>query len=197
MKKIALTVGLCLCTCMLAGCKSKMKSLDMDDVKTSTILIRSDGTVQSSSVENFEKEYYSESELKDFIDDAVSEYNDKTGEKVIKLEDCEVNDQKASMILTYDSLEHYKQLNEVETVSYTMEEAVDADIFPEKFVNAVDGSEALLKEVTADTSYKVLYVEEATEVIVPEAIKFYSNAMLLRADSVQTTGEEPAVIIYK
>ena len=50
---------------MLAGCG---KSLDAD---TDTVYVRKNGTVLSVDVEALDKDYYDETELKDYVTDAV------------------------------------------------------------------------------------------------------------------------------
>lgn len=60
---------------MLAGCG---KSLDAD---TDTVYVQKNGTVLSVDVETLDKDYYDETELKDYVTDAVSTYTGEHGKK--------------------------------------------------------------------------------------------------------------------
>ena len=62
---------------------------------------------------------------------------------------------------------------------------------------AADGSRVNQKKVTDNTEYKVLVIQIKGDLIFPDAVKYYSNAMLLAPNTVETTGEERAVIVYK
>ena len=63
---------------MLAGCG---KSLDAD---TDTVYVQKNGTVLSVDVETLDKDYYDETELKDYVTDAVSTWKEcgQTGKSV-------------------------------------------------------------------------------------------------------------------
>ena len=66
---------------MLAGCG---KSLDAD---TDTVYVRKNGTVLSVDVEALDKDYYDETELKEFVDSAVEEYNTENGKNSVKVDE--------------------------------------------------------------------------------------------------------------
>ena len=71
---------------MLAGCG---KSLDAD---TDTVYVQKNGTVLSVDVETLDKDYYDETELKDYVTDAVSAYTGEHGKSAVKLENLSVKD---------------------------------------------------------------------------------------------------------
>ena len=69
---------------MLAGCG---KSLDAD---TDTVYVQKNGTVLSVDVETLDKDYYDETELKDYVTDAVSTYTGEHGKSAVRVEDGKV-----------------------------------------------------------------------------------------------------------
>ena len=88
------------CLFALAGCGSSTK-LSLADTEMDTVYISADGNVELVSVEDFDKKDYSESDLKSFIKDAVSEYNDKQGKDSATMEDFTVKSKVAKVLLTF------------------------------------------------------------------------------------------------
>lgn len=194
-----------LCICMaisLAGCKSKLQSLSIADIKDETFLLRSDGSVQSAAYEEFDNYYYREEELEEFMENTIESYNEQQGENVVELTKFKVEEDAdgknyAAAIFTYDSLAVYCEMNGVEAQTYTMKEAKAKGILPTTFTVASDGSKTAQKEVSANEDYKVLAISIKADVYLPSTIKYYTNAMILSSNSVETTGEDVAVIVYK
>lgn len=202
MKKKALIMVLCICMVLLCtGCKSKVQSLELSELEDETVLLRSDGTVQSGSFEEFDAYYYKEDEVEMFMENAITQFNEQQGEDCVELSKFSFDDSSgkkiAKAIFTYDNFEAYSALNGIDAACYTMKEAKEAGVLPAKFTIAADGSRTDQKEVTQNSDYKVLVIQYKADIILPDAVKYYSNAMLLSSNTVETTGEEVAVIVYK
>ena len=90
---------------MLAGCG---KSLDAD---TDTVYVQKNGTVLSVDVETLDKDYYDETELKDYVTDAVSTYTGEHGKSAVKLENLSVKDGTATLKMKYKTPEDYTGFN--------------------------------------------------------------------------------------
>lgn len=197
------TFAIALCICMLlsgTGCK-KVESLQLSDIKEETVMLRSDGTVQSGAYELFEEPYYKEADLKEFINEEIDQFNEEHGEKSVKLSQLEVgksgSKKIAKAIFTYGDISSYSALNHVDAKCYTMEEAIEAGVLPEILNVAADGSRVSRDEVAAKKDYKVLTIQVKADIILPESVQYYVNAMLLSLKTAETTGEELAVIVYK
>lgn len=193
-----------LCICMaisLAGCNGRLQSLNISDIKDETFLLRSDGSVQYAAYEEFDKYYYREDELEEFMKNTIESYNEQQGEEVVELTKFKVvsvNDKNyAKAIFTYDSLGVYCEMNDVKAQTYSMKEAKAKGVLPTTFTMASDGSKTDQKEVTSNEDYKVLTIAIKADVILPSTVKYYTNAMILSSNSVETTGEDVAVIVYK
>ena len=164
-------------------------------------MIRSDGTVQSGSYEVFEEPYYKEADLKEFMNETIDQFNEEHGKDSVKLSQFTIDKSGkkkiAKAIFTYNSISSYSALNQIEANCYTMEEAVEAGILPEILNVASDGSRVERDEVTAKKEYKVLTIQAKANIMLPESVQYYVNAMLLSLKTAETTGEELAVIVYK
>lgn len=196
MKKSKLLMTGLMVTLLLTGCKGSTQ-LKAGDLSTSTLAVSSKGTIQAAMVESFEKEYYSESELKSYLEEALSSYNETAGSESIKMSSFQVDEKVASAVFDYSSIEDYNGLNGVDAKLLTMDEA--ETMLPASLIKA-DGSEStaqdILLEEKADT-YKVLLLTEEYDVIVDGTVLYYANASMIDDKSVHTQDTDTSVIIYK
>ena len=103
---IGLTIMIC--AGMLAGCGS---SLEAD---TNTVYVSKHGKVVSMDVEQLDQSYYDETELKEFVDSAVDEYNTENGKNSVKVDDLTVEDGTAKLRMDYETVDDYTAFNGVE-----------------------------------------------------------------------------------
>lgn len=202
MRKKALIAGLCICIMLgTAGCKGRVQSLKLSQVKEEMILLRSNGSVQSGSYEAFDQVYYDKDGLKNFMESAIEQFNREQGKDTVKLTKLKIekkgSEKVAKSIITYDSVEIYNKMNGVDAVSYSMKEAEEAGVFPEEITVAADGSRVKKDEVTGHSAYKVLVIQFEGNIILPDTVKYYADAMLLAPNTVETTEDKKAVIVYK
>ncbi len=197
MKKAALYTILALCFMMLAGCKREEKVISAEDVKSNTVLVRNNGTVQSATVEAFDKDYYSLSGLSDFITQEITKYNGDAGEEAITLSNLDQKEGNAVLILNYTNLSHYSQFNQTETVLTSVQAAQNGDIaLPDTFINAKNNETVSKDEILKNEKYKILVVHEMTDVMVDGSVKYYSGGTLADKSRVQTS-EGETFIVYK
>ncbi len=198
MKKITLCVLLAFCFILLAGCNKKNKDISIEDLKTNTLLVKNDGSVQAAFVEAFDQEYYNLTELNDYISQEISKYNSEIGMDAVTLGSLEQRDGNVVLLLNYTNLDHYSKLNQIETVMMDITNIDNSGIvLPDIFYSAKD-NEAVTKETVLDNDkFKVLMVNEAINVIVDGKIKYFSNGQLLDSSKLQTAAEEQTIIIYK
>ena len=76
--RLALTLALVLTALLAAGCAAKSGSAEFNPGRSS-IFIKRDGSVMSASVEHTEQNYYSEDELKGFLETELSAFNAAQG----------------------------------------------------------------------------------------------------------------------
>lgn len=198
MKKFLLYIVLTLCLVLTAGCKTKNRELTIEDVKNSTILVKNDGTVQAATIETFEKNNYSLDELKAFITKEIGKYNQDNEADSIVINTLEVKDKNAVLILNYKSLENYTAFNKVKASFTTTADAKSSKLeLPDVYVNVKDGAYTSPDVALKNSKYKVLVLNEKTDVIVDGKVKFFANGTLHGKSNFETGSAEPSVIIYK
>lgn len=198
MKKFLLYTVLTLCLVLTAGCKTKNRELTVEDVKNSTILVKNDGTVQAATIETFEKNNYSLDELKGFITKEIGKYNQDNEADSIVINTLEVKDGNAVLILNYKSLENYTAFNKVKASFTTAADAKSSKLeLPDVYVNVKDGANTSPDVALKNSKYKVLVLNEKTDVMVDGKVKFFANGTLHGKSNFETGSAEPSVIIYK
>ncbi len=198
MKKFLLYTILALCLILSAGCKNKNRVITVEDVKNNTVLVKNDGTVQSATVEVFDKNYYNVDELKNFISGQIDKYNQTKGPESIVLDSLNLKDGNAVLVLNYSSLENYKAFNEVEAALTTTTDAKSSDLeLPDVYLSASDGAYASPDVALKNAKYKVLVLNEKTDVIVDGSVKYFANGTLLGKSKFETGSDGQSVIIYK
>lgn len=197
MKRRKLYIASAMTVMLLTACGQKSLKLTAGDVQTSTMLVGKNGSIQSEIVEAFDKSYYKEEELKEYLEETAEQYNESEGKDKVELSSMLVKDETASAVFTYETMEDYQALNGVEAVNIPLQEG--ERLLP-SMLEDLDGKEieasAILEEEKAD-GYKLLLIEEEYDVVVEGDIKYYSNCVLIDTTKVHTSGTGISVIIYK
>ena len=169
---MALGVGL------LAGCGTP-------DVVTNTIIIEKNGKVTEALVEDFSKDYYSEEELKTFVESEIEEYKAEAADADIKLSDLSVEAGTARMTIKYGDAATYRDFHDV---TFYVGSVVDAQTAGYKFdVNFAEVSDGVAGDSLVGTSTvlegegKVVIIQDAIEVQVPGTIKYVSEGVTVNS----------------
>lgn len=200
MKKQVMGILLVFSIFLLVGCKKEEPegfSLSAGDVQVNTLLIGKDGSVQSSLVEEFDKDYYDKDELKSFIDTEIEKYTKVHGEGSVLVHSLEQKENVVSVVFDYHTMEDYERFNHVEAKYYTMEQAIEADVIPESMMIVDKDGEISKTEVEKKEKYKVIVVNEELDIVVNGTIQYYENAAVLNKTTVQSTGDGTSVIVFK
>ncbi|CUH92023.1 hypothetical protein [Herbinix luporum] len=198
MKKALLSTIILLSFIVLVGCKKKEFLLTSDDVSANTLLMKRDGSLLVATIEDFSKEYYNLSELNDFVTGEINAYNKKVGSDEISIEELEIKNGKAIMILRYSKMEHYSEFNKVPAAYYGTDlKEVDLEL-PSQYIKAGKDKVVDMETAMKNSKNKVLVVYEPYDIIVEGDVKFYSdNATLIEDNKVQSIGEEATVVIFR
>ena len=182
----------------IAGCGS-------ETFDESTISIDKKGKVLSYSVEDFDRNVYSEEELESFVEQEISEYKAENSDAYVKLNSLKVEDDTAVLSISFSDCEEYSDFSgEVlynDTVvnakadGYTFDksfyaasanaqgETSDAGAASDSAINI--GAEVDVDEIISNASYKVVITSEHTDIKVDGVIKYVSDKYAsLKSDSI-------------
>lgn len=195
-KRISFGACFLLCLLMICGCGEK-RILNLKEIENDTLYISKEGNLELADVEVFDKSYYSESELKDFVKETIEDYNNQEEAGKVGLEEFSVKDEVAKVLLSFDSADTYEGFQGEKLRVLDSEEVESNLVLPESFVKATDGSTVGKDEVLAEKDLHYLIVEGVLDIQLDGTIVYYSDASLTGDNLIQTTGEQIAVIIYK
>lgn len=173
MKKfISISLVLIVAAGLLTGCG---KSLEAD---RDTVYIQKKGNVVSAAIADFDKDYYDEEELKNYIEERVSDYQEEHGKNTVNIDEFSVEDGVARLFIKYGSTEEYQNFNDVTLFSGTIPQALaEGYSFEEDFTEIKDGEAAgsVKKDAVADLDAKVIILSEKVDVKVDGAIQYVSS----------------------
>lgn len=195
-KKRVFGVFLALCTVLFSGCGEKLH-LELSAVEEDSAYVSADGKIELVNVESFDREYYSEKELKDFIQGTVDTYQGTGGRGAVSMEDFSVEHQTAKVMLVFDSAETYTEFQGEMFKFITWENLGDNLVLPEQLISAGDGSKVDKQQVMATEGLKYVIVNEALNIHVDGIVEYYSDASMIGENVVQTNGVNPAVIVFR
>ncbi|MBQ1394049.1 MAG: hypothetical protein IIY81_11075, partial [Lachnospiraceae bacterium] len=145
-----------------------------------------------------DKEYYSKSELKDYIKEAIKEYKKKSDSGEVSLHGFSVKNQIAKVLLKFDNADTYQAFQGEKFQVIPVDKVVEENIvLPDVFMDAAKDSKVDKETVLKNRDLKFLIVEEALSIQLDSAIKYYSDANLTGDNLIQTTGEKIAVIAFQ
>lgn len=157
---------------LLTGCG---KSLEAD---RDTVYIQKKGNVVSAAIADFDKDYYDEEELKNYIEERVADYQEEHGKDTVSIDEFSVEDGIARLFIKYSSCEEYQNFNDVTLFSGTIPQALaEGYSFEEDFTEIEDGEAAgsVKKDAVTDLDAKVIILSEKVDVKVDGAIRYVSS----------------------
>lgn len=147
---------------------------------TSTLTFKDNGSVVFEEVADFDKDVYSDKELKRYTKQLITSFNEAAGDDSIVLDKFKIKKDKVYIKTTYSSADIYSTFTSYNVYMDKVENAYDAGytFADATFSTVVDGNklEATEANVIADyAGYYVAVVKENTTVVVPGDIVLVSS----------------------
>ena len=177
---------------VLSACSMKFKA------EENTVYLKKDGTVLEANIEGFNESYYDEKELKEYVEESVSDYVQSNGDGSVVISDFDASgkdgeDRTVKLYLEYSSYLDYAHFNNVEFFDGTTADAKNTYDFERRFLQVQDGEtgNAVEKEaVLTDSQNRVAVIGRSTVVRVDGTILFVSEG------DVEVTGKNTAKVTY-
>lgn len=218
MKKVCSICLTILMISLISGCATRFPEED-------TVYIQKNGTISEASVESFDKDYYSQEELESFIKDEIDDY-EKDYDGSVKMVAFKVEEDTAKLMMKYGDYQSYSDFNGQELFTGTVVQAIaagyqfdvnfaevkDGEVEGES-LNTQDATESLTeavpqttsavdaKDITSNEDYKVVILNEDTDVEVKGTIRYVStNGVTLKDEntaSVKALNGEVSYLVYE
>lgn len=169
---------------LFAGCGQKA---DGEDV--STVSVEKDGSIISTAVEDFGKEYYNEAELTQEVEGSVADYNAAAGEGSVELKELKFVDGLANMNTKFKDGKSYAEYTNVIFFAGTVAEAYEQGYSLDVTLKSTAGEEKDMgkAELLAAGTMNLIITEE------PIQIKAYKN-IGYTSENVTVTGKKEALV---
>lgn len=196
MKKIGLMLLSLLISMALFGCGQEKS----DD--TTTVSVDKNGKVVGSIVEDFDRDYYVEDELKEMIASDIEKYNASSGDEHVELDTVSVSDGVARTTLTYKNWESYAGFNDVTFFEGTVADAYNAGYSFDDIIlkSATEDGVTLDKSgILEEGSMHIIITDENINVKTFKNIAYISNNVTLvnkKEAAVSETDEPVAYILF-
>jgi hypothetical protein len=198
-----------------AACGRDKASL-ADAVET-TLGINGDGTVEEVTIEPFEAEYYSETELEAYIQAAVEAFNQanpqpmpetESGEKgeaaeppdAITIVGVKAEHGKARMDLLYQSVDLYNAFNESDLKAMTLDRAVSSGVFSNLHMIKMAGGkgDATVDAMMQKEDLYVVITQQKRRIVTGGKLVYYTeNVTEEDAYTAVTAADEPSILLFK
>lgn len=187
---------ICLLILCVSGC-----AFSEAKIEKTTIELKKDGSIVQTIVEDFPAEY-SLDELMDKNRLEVEQYNNSTNNEAITIKETTLENGKVTLIMKYNGVDAYQDLNNVQLFSATLKIAsalgYDMDV---KLTSAEDGRLVTCKDLALqDEELHLAIVSEATDVKTYKEILYVSEGVSLSDNKKLATIEAdktPAYIVFK
>lgn len=207
MKKFGCMVfGLCMVIGLFAGCGTATI-----EGESNVVYVGKKGSVISLDIEELNQDYYDAEELENYVNDAVSEYNEAYGRNSVKVQELTVEEGTARLQMKYKTAADYSTFNGIELYQGKVIDSLAAGyVFDGEFARVEDGKvigAATKQEIYAEDDLKVVIIRANTDVQVDGEICYVScenveltgtNSVSIRegeSDSYET--EVYTFIVYK
>ncbi len=192
MRKIRLAIIFVLAVGCLTGCASDAKKYD-----TNTIIVKKSGAVEEVAVEDYSDSSVKAEDLKTYIEEQITAYNDENGKNAVKRQSLNTEDMsKAKLLLSYKSMNDFNEFNSLECSFADVADVKESDLSG-SYKSAEDNKSAKKADILETKKAKVLTLSEKTNVVVKGTLLYYNDQVKVKDDVISTTGKENAIIIFK
>lgn len=209
MKKKKAALAALIAAGMLTGCLGR-SGANAQNAESSRIFVTESGGLQTATVETYvQQDYYSADELKAYLEETATLYNQANGEGAVKLESCSMEKGVARMVFQYNSgkdlvnfvTQYEDKDNQVDSLSVSTFSQVSGQAESEavEFLKASDGKKAEKKALDSKGESHAVVVETKKPVTIQTAGKllFVSKNVVIKDQHTVQTSEGKNYIIFK
>ncbi len=213
MRRIALIAWM---ACLLLCTACADKNVSLSGAAETTLGVNADGTVEEVTVEPFEADYYSKTELMAYIQAVVDAFNETHPQPVpetsakgggeaeapdaITVVEVSTSGKTASMILRYQSVDLYNEFNQCDLKAMPIEDAVSSGIFTktDSLMSASGKGPAAVDDLLSKTGFYVIVTQESHRVVTSGKLAYYTeNVTGIDDHTAETAADGTSVILFK
>lgn len=136
-----------------------------DNAMETTLYIEKKGKVTEAIVEAWDKDFFSEKDLKSQIDSAIKDFESTNKKGSVSLDKYEIVDKKAHVNLIYDSMESYSEFDNVVAFMGTISDAqLEGYSFEGEFLSTEKKPSITIEELDGSKNYNVVILSDCQKV---------------------------------
>lgn len=192
-KRIGILCMACIVT-LLTGCAEGNQDMTAGNMLT----VRKDGTVVESITGGFDRAYYGEEDLKEFVMEEIAAYNRTKEADSIQVDKLSVKENIATIQLTYKTSDDYQSFTAYTFFCGTIAEAYHAGYNLNVTLQST-GEEPSIdrKEILEMSDNHIVIVNAALDIKLPDRILYVSdNVSVKGGKQAAVESKELAYIIY-
>lgn len=200
MKKFGSAVMIVVLAALLTGCSNPIITLTMITRDRSTVYVRDNGRVAGIFFEKFDKEYYDEDELKQYIDREVADQNARLGEKNVQVSYFSVKNGLAKVGLMFADIGAYNAFNASGLAQGTVEDMLERIDQEQAAAFYTAEGEKISREDMELENTSALLVDENIQVKVDGTILYMTKNVTIHEDHEDQAvmpGDGYSCIIYQ
>ena len=181
---------------MLTGCKS---GYEQADAGLGSLSVLKDGSVDAVLIDDFSKAEYNESELAEFINKELLNYNASHGVESIVMKSHARRDDNMVVELHFTTVKDYDEYMPYKLFTGTVQEAYDKGYDFECALSFAEQPEHVIgkNDLMNMADKKILIFTGHGRISVPSKIKYYTQSMKQTSDrSVEASEDGTYIIIY-
>ena len=194
-KRIEGVLGVCLLFVFLTGCSNEVQLQGGTNLQ-----LEQDGSVTVTYIEDFPSDYYDVSELQAMNQEEVDAYNQKAGTDVVEVIDTSTDGSKLTLIMHYQDMDDYADMNGVAAYSGTVSQANALGYDLNKpFMNVKDKESATDIDWEELADYHIVITNELSTIHTYKKIEYFTENVIVSEDRKMATitSEGQAVIVFK
>ena len=181
---------------MLAGCGS---GYEQADVNLGSLTILKDGSVDAVLIDDFSDGKYNESELAEYINKELLNYNASHGVESINMKNHTRRDESMVVELHFTTVKDYDEYMPYKLFTGTVQEAYDKGYDFDCALSFAQQPEHVIgkNDLMNMADKKILIFTGHGRISLPSKIKYYTQSMKQTSDrSVEASEDGPYIIIY-
>ena len=196
-----LAATLSFCVLFLSACGKKS-----DLPKENSAVFDKDGSITVTTFEDFPETRYDKNELKKAVEQEVSDYNERSSRKAVKVQELKVNDGKASSVIEYESWQDFHDFNGGAMLYYGTVDGITGlgwDLSRLLRQPSLQNSNRILNAATLDTlgDRYLIYVSEPMVLDFEGDPLFITDGCKIEEDGIvrvpdYTSESQPAIILF-
>ncbi len=205
-----------LTACLLLCTACADKNVSLAGTGETTLGVNADGTIEEVTVEAFEADYYSETELAAYIQAVIDTFNEANPQPVpettkegqtpqdppdaITVLDVTSNGKTASMDLLYQTVDLYNAFNECDLQAMPIDEAVQSGAFSDvnELMTASGKGAESMDEIILRTDLYVVVTQQQHRIVTSGKLVYYSeNVEGIDDHTAVTAADAPSILLFK